>query len=104
MKSLRQARTALRHCGHNGADLEIIPAKVPILRLHKTCIQIDLNVNNLTGLRNTWLLNAYSAATNKIRVDRIKPLSMFIKKIAKKCQINNPMNGTLSRYNKCGIV
>ena len=97
-KALKQARTAIRHCGHSSADLELIPAKVPILRLHKNNIQIDLNVNNLTGLRNTWLLNAYSAASPKIRIDRIKPLAMFIKKIAKRCNINDPMSGTLSRY------
>ena len=80
-KALKEARKALRRCGHYGSDLELIVAKVPILRFHRNNIQIDLNVNNLTGLRNTWLLNAYSAATNKIREPRIKPLATEFEKI-----------------------
>ena len=48
--------------------------------------------------RNTWLLNAYSAVSPKVKEPRIRPLAMFVKKIAKKCKINNPMEGTLSRY------
>jgi poly(A) RNA polymerase GLD2 len=98
MKALKKTRSALRSCGHPGHDLELIPAKVPILRLHKKNIQIDINCNNLTGLRNTWLLNAYSAVSPKLKEPRIRPLAMFVKKIAKKCKINNPMEGTLSRY------
>ena len=136
MKALKKTRSALRSCGHPGHDLELIPAKVPILRLHKKNIQIDINCNNLTGLRkvfrfqilkkfdrlsrfdclrssclelynnvfiwklqkrNTWLLNAYSAVSPKLKEPRIRPLAMFVKKIAKKCKINNPMEGTLSR-------
>lgn len=69
-------------------------------RIYKRVIQCDLNVNNLTGLRNTWLLNAYSAKSKPIQEARVKPLAMFIKKIAKKCEVNNPMNGTLSRLVK----
>ena len=54
MKALKKARSALRSCGHPGHDLELIPAKVPILRLHKKNIQIDINCNNLTGLRKVF--------------------------------------------------
>jgi len=98
MKTLKNARKCLRQCGHDRDDLELIPAKVPILRFHSDGVQCDLNVNNLTGLRNTWLLNAYSARSKPIEEARVKPLAMFIKKIAKKCDINNPMSGTLSSY------
>ena len=54
MKALKKTRSALRSCGHPGHDLELIPAKVPILRLHKKNIQIDINCNNLTGLRKVF--------------------------------------------------
>ena len=96
MKALKNCRRALHSSGLSG-HIELIPAKVPILRFTKRATQVDINCNNLTGLRNTWLLNHYSAAKNNLRDVRVKPLAMFIKKIAKKLDINDPMHGTLSR-------
>ena len=96
MKALKYTRRALQNNGFNN-HIELIPAKVPILRFHTHNVQIDINCNNLTGLRNTWLLNAYSAGSAKLRDLRVKQLAMFVKKIAKKMDINDPMNGTLSR-------
>ena len=83
--------------GHPYDDLNLILANVPILRLHKDGVQCDLNVNNLTGLRNTMLLKTYSADSPPVVDSRVKPLAMFIKKIAKQNDINNPFTGTLSR-------
>ena len=42
--------------------IELIRAKVPILRFLSvsTGIQVDLNCNNLVGIRNTHLLQCYS--------------------------------------------
>ena len=60
MRALKNCRRALQNNGFN-QHIELIPAKVPILRFRTNNVQIDINCNNLTGLRNTWLLNAYSA-------------------------------------------
>ena len=97
MKALKNCRRAIQRYGQVGHHLELIPAKVPILRFIRDGVQIDINCNNLTGLRNTWLLSSYSAASAKIRDPRVKQLGMFIKRIAKKLDINDPQNGTLSR-------
>ena len=59
MKALKICRKAIRNVGKFNDFAELIPAKVPILRLNIRGVQIDINCNNLTGLRNTWLLNAY---------------------------------------------
>ena len=59
LRALKNCRKALRQYGRFQDFSELIPAKVPILRLNVRGVQIDINCNNLTGLRNTWLLNAY---------------------------------------------
>jgi poly(A) RNA polymerase GLD2 len=96
MKALKHTRRAIHNNGFH-QNVELIPAKVPILRLNIKNVQIDINCNNLTGLRNTWLLNAYSASSPKIKDVRVKPLAMIIKKAAKLLDVNDPVNGTLSR-------
>lgn len=98
MRALKACRKAMRQVGRFQDFSELIPAKVPILRLNLRGVQIDINCNNLTGLRNTWLLNAYSASGNQINDPRVKPLAMFIKKICKKLTINNASEGTLTSY------
>ena len=42
--------------------MELIRAKVPILKFRdsNSQIEVDLNCNNEVGIRNTHLLNAYS--------------------------------------------
>lgn len=43
-------------------DLELIQAKVPILKFRdkKNNLEVDLNCNNAVGIRNTHLLHCYS--------------------------------------------
>jgi len=98
LRALKNCRKALRQYGRFQDFSELIPAKVPILRLNVRGVQIDINCNNLTGLRNTWLLNAYSASGRQINDPRVKPLAMFIKKICKKLTINDASEGTLTSY------
>lgn len=42
--------------------MELIRAKVPILKFRDshTQVDVDLNCNNAVGIRNTHLLNSYS--------------------------------------------
>lgn len=43
-------------------QLELIQAKVPILKFHDAMqnLEVDLNCNNAVGIRNTHLLYCYS--------------------------------------------
>lgn len=43
-------------------QLELIQAKVPILKFHDSIqnLEVDLNCNNAVGIRNTHLLYCYS--------------------------------------------
>ncbi|XP_062238085.1 poly(A) RNA polymerase GLD2 [Platichthys flesus] len=74
---------------------QLIRAKVPILRFKEkdSNLEFDLNINNLTGIRNTFLLRSYAYADH-----RIKPLILVIKKWARHHQINDASKGTLSSY------
>ncbi|XP_077378597.1 poly(A) RNA polymerase GLD2 isoform X2 [Festucalex cinctus] len=75
--------------------LRLIRAKVPILRFQEkgSNLMFDLNVNNVVGIRNTFLLKSYAYAE-----PRIRPLILVIKKWAKHHQINDASQGTLSSY------
>lgn len=46
-------------------DAELIQAKVPILKFRdsRNGLQVDLNCNNVVGIRNTNLLHCYSRCT-----------------------------------------
>jgi len=75
--------------------MELIRAKVPILRFLSvsTGVQVDLNCNNLVGIRNTHLLQCYS------RVDeRVCPLIVIVKLWAQSHDINDACRQTLSSY------
>uniref|UniRef100_A0A3B5JY32 polynucleotide adenylyltransferase n=1 Tax=Takifugu rubripes TaxID=31033 RepID=A0A3B5JY32_TAKRU len=74
---------------------QLIRAKVPILRFREkgSNLEFDLNVNNTVGIRNTFLLRAYSYADR-----RIKPMILVVKKWARHHQINDASKGTLSSY------
>ncbi|XP_029685993.1 poly(A) RNA polymerase GLD2 isoform X2 [Takifugu rubripes] len=73
---------------------QLIRAKVPILRFREkgSNLEFDLNVNNTVGIRNTFLLRAYSYADR-----RIKPMILVVKKWARHHQINDASKGTLTR-------
>ncbi|KAM7311626.1 poly(A) RNA polymerase gld-2 homolog A [Ixodes scapularis] len=74
---------------------EIIYAKVPILKFSDrgSGVEIDLNINNSVGIRNTQLLNCYS------RLDwRVAPLALAVKAWAEHHGINQAKFMTLSSY------
>ncbi|XP_077988931.1 poly(A) RNA polymerase GLD2-like [Glandiceps talaboti] len=73
----------------------VIRARVPILRFSdlRSGIDCDININNATGIRNTYLLQAYS------KLDwRVSPLVMMIKHWASVHNINDASQSTLSSY------
>ncbi|XP_068622599.1 poly(A) RNA polymerase gld-2 homolog A-like [Battus philenor] len=74
---------------------ELIHAKVPILKFRdaQNGLQVDLNCNNVVGIRNTNLLNCYS------RMDwRVRPLVAMMKLWARAHRINDARHRTLSSY------
>ncbi|XP_063521509.1 poly(A) RNA polymerase GLD2 isoform X2 [Pongo pygmaeus] len=74
---------------------QLIRAKVPIVKFRDkvSCVEFDLNVNNIVGIRNTFLLRTYAYLENRVR-----PLVLAIKKWASHHQINDASRGTLSSY------
>lgn len=76
---------------------EVIPAKVPILRvflqIDHSEVQCDVNVDNHIGIRNSWLLRCYSELD-----DRIRPFIYMIKKFAKAANLNDAQSGSMSTY------
>lgn len=91
-------------------DAELIQAKVPILKFRdsRNGLQVDLNCNNVVGIRNTNLLHCYS------RLDwRVRPLVALTKLWAQAHDINDARHRTLSSYSltlmvihflQCGTV
>ncbi|CAG2109183.1 unnamed protein product [Medioppia subpectinata] len=76
-------------------ESQVIDARVPILRyIHpKTRIQVEINVNNEIGLKNSRLLYCYS------KLDwRVAPICIAIKLWAKHFEIINSFSGSLSSY------
>lgn len=75
--------------------LNVISAKVPIIKFHdsQNSIDCDININNHIGIRNTHLMKAYSDADW-----RVKPLVLAIKNWAKYHSINDASKQTLSSY------
>ncbi|XP_052742358.1 poly(A) RNA polymerase gld-2 homolog A [Bicyclus anynana] len=74
---------------------ELIHAKVPILKFRdeRHGLQVDLNCNNVVGIRNTNLLHCYS------RMDwRVRPLVALTKLWARAHRINDARRRTLSSY------
>ncbi|GAB6028349.1 hypothetical protein CHUAL_002519 [Chamberlinius hualienensis] len=75
--------------------VELIRAKVPILKFKDSVsgCEVDLNVNNTVGIRNTHLLHQYS------KTDwRVRPLILIIKMWARAHDINDAKNMTVSSY------
>ncbi|XP_072462531.1 poly(A) RNA polymerase GLD2 isoform X1 [Notamacropus eugenii] len=74
---------------------QLIPAKVPIVKFRDkvSCVEFDLNVNNIVGIRNTFLLRTYAYLENRVR-----PLVLVVKKWASHHEINDASRGTLNSY------
>ncbi|NWX28789.1 GLD2 polymerase, partial [Notiomystis cincta] len=91
---------------------QLIRAKVPIVKFRDKIRQklntvmldfffflpnsntdYDLNVNNVIGIRNTFLLRTYAFIENRVR-----PLVLVIKKWASFHEINDASRGTLNSY------
>ena len=91
---LEQILKCLRRCDFI-EQLELIQAKVPILKFHDSIqnLEVDLNCNNAVGIRNTHLLYCYS------RIDwRVRPLVLVVKLWAQSQNINDAKNMTISSY------
>uniref|UniRef100_A0A182JZN6 PAP-associated domain-containing protein n=1 Tax=Anopheles christyi TaxID=43041 RepID=A0A182JZN6_9DIPT len=75
--------------------LDLIRAKVPILRFRhvEENIDIDLSINNCVGIRNTHLLNCYAQLDQRVR-----PMVLVIKLWAQHHNLNDPINSTMSSY------
>ncbi|NP_001087892.1 poly(A) RNA polymerase GLD2-A [Xenopus laevis] len=75
--------------------LQFIRAKVPIVKFRDKVsgAEFDLNVNNVVGIRNTFLLRTYAYLESRVR-----PLVLVIKKWANHHGINDASRGTLSSY------
>ncbi|CAH4020770.1 unnamed protein product [Pieris brassicae] len=76
-------------------DAELIQAKVPILKFRDAYsgVQVDLNCNNVVGIRNTNMLYAFS-----IGDWRVRPLVAVAKLWARAHRINDARRRTLSSY------
>ncbi|KAM8961854.1 poly(A) RNA polymerase GLD2 [Pelodytes ibericus] len=74
---------------------QLIRAKVPIVKFRDKVsgVEFDLNVNNVVGIRNTFLLRTYAHMENRVR-----PLVLVVKKWASHYGINDASRGTLSSY------
>ncbi|NXI73334.1 GLD2 polymerase, partial [Anseranas semipalmata] len=74
---------------------QLIRAKVPIVKFRDkvSCVEFDLNVNNVVGIRNTFLLRTYAYIEKRVR-----PLVLVVKKWASFHDINDASRGTLSSY------
>ncbi|NXN96941.1 GLD2 polymerase, partial [Rhinopomastus cyanomelas] len=80
---------------------QLIRAKVPIVKFRdkvrqafsSICVEFDLNVNSIVGIRNTFLLRTYAYMENRVR-----PLVLAVKKWASFHDINDASRGTLSSY------
>ncbi|XP_053557337.1 poly(A) RNA polymerase GLD2 isoform X2 [Bombina bombina] len=74
---------------------QLIRAKVPIVKFRDKVsgVEFDLNVNNVVGIRNTFLLRTYAHLECRVR-----PLVLVVKKWASHYGINDASRGTLSSY------
>jgi len=93
---LARIRRVLRNtCPFLSKDIELVPAKVPILKLYDNYgkFHVDLSCSNQQAIRNSHLLFAYS------QVDwRVRPLVLGIKNWARNEAINDARFSTISSY------
>lgn len=85
----------LSRCGEMQVVLELITARIPVLKLRHvpTGVTIDLTVNNYLALSNTRLLHQYTSID-----PRARHLCLIVKHWAKRRAVNEPFRGTLSSY------
>lgn len=72
-----------------------LDARVPVIKMRDriSCLHVDVCVNNMLAVRNTELLKAY------VNLDeRFRYLCMLVKLWAKRRDLNDAYNGTLSSY------
>ncbi|KAL1117796.1 hypothetical protein AAG570_004111 [Ranatra chinensis] len=81
--------------------VELIQAKVPILKFRDSHqeLDVDLNCNNSVGIRNTHLLHCYADLDWRVR-----PLVLVVKLWADKHNINNAKTMTISSYSLALMV
>lgn len=48
------------YTGTEFQKLELIEAKIPLLKFHSWGVDVDINFNNPVGIRNTQLLHCYA--------------------------------------------
>lgn len=90
----------------------LVPARVPILKLHlqlsSESLEVDLNCNNIAGIYNSHLLHYYARID-----DRFPALCLIVKRWACNAGINDAMDGTFNSYTlnllvlhflQCGVV
>ncbi|XP_077971406.1 poly(A) RNA polymerase GLD2-like [Styela clava] len=94
MRTLYEVQQLLRKAPF-ARMLQVIPAKVPILKFTDSYsgMECDVNVNNLTGVRNTELMKRYAMLD-----PRVQPLALIIKEWAHQRKINDASQGTMNSY------
>lgn len=81
--------------------VELICAKVPILKFHDGSrnLDVDLNCNNCVGIRNTHLLHCYACLDWRVRA-----LVLIVKMWARSNNINDAKTMTISSYSLALMV
>ncbi|CAJ0961098.1 unnamed protein product, partial [Mesorhabditis belari] len=108
LKSLRQVFRLFKHTNHNMrrcvGDVQLVSsAKVPIIKMELSGeydgMEVDLNVNSIAGIYNSFLMHYYS------RIDeRFPELCLLVKHWAIKNDISDAMNGTFNSYSLLLLV
>ena len=101
INKLKTVRSLLKHTMAVSTPLEfsvVENARIPVLKITKTdgdslIREIDISVNNLSGIENSLLVKNWCDMD-----DRFVPLARCIKHWAKKRGINDRAKGTLSTY------
>lgn len=108
LQKLKKIQRILQRRAEIVRHIECIPAKVPILKVTfkkpYEDLEVDINVNNLPGIYNSFLLHYYSRYIfffnlHFFRIDdRFPTLALVVKNWAKIMEIGDASQGTLNRY------
>ncbi|XP_063217527.1 terminal uridylyltransferase 7-like [Bacillus rossius redtenbacheri] len=95
VKAIEELTHLLRGYNKMKNILAITTAKVPIMKFYlpESDLEGDISMYNVLALRNTQLLNMYSAID-----PRVKTLGCVVKRFAKACDICDASRGSLSSY------